>query len=160
MRRAVAPLTSGSVVSGSQKSGIPPPSTFTPKKPGGAIPIIVNGWPLIWYAAPATDGSDPYFPCQVWKLITATGGAPSWSSLSLNRRPRQAEMPNVSKKLPETNSPLPVLAGAGEPLRRTPNPVLPTWNAARFSNAGVLARKCLYASHEKKLQSFCLYPFR
>ena len=55
----------------------------------------------------------------MWKLITATGGAPSWSSASVKSRPRQAEMPNVSKKLPETYSPLRVSTGADEPVRRT-----------------------------------------
>ena len=143
LSRAVGPLTRGSVVNGSQKSGISPPSTFAPKKLGGAIPIIVNGLPLIWYVAPTTNGSDPYFPCQVWKLITATGGALSWSSASVSRRPRHAEMPNVLKKFPETNSPLNASAGAPAPARRTPNPALPTWKAARSSNAAVLARKSL-----------------
>src|SRR6266404_8582114 len=71
--------------------------------------------------SPTTDGSDPYFPCHAWKLITATGGVPSWSSASVNRRPRQAEMPNVLKKLPETYSPLAVSTGAAEPARRTPS---------------------------------------
>src|SRR5437879_793556 len=94
---------------------------FAPKKPGGAIPMTVNGWLLRSYVAPTTDGSDPYFPCQAWKLITATGGAPSRSSASVNRRPRHVEMPKVSKKLPETYSPLAVATGAAaEPARRTP----------------------------------------
>src|SRR5262252_2284413 len=160
-RREVAPATSGSVVNGSQKSSISELASFAPKKPGGAMPIIVNGWPLKWYVAPITDGSDPYFPCQAWKLNTATGGAPSRSSASVNRRPRQARMPKVSKKLPETYSPLAIATGTGEPTRRTLKWALPSliWNADSCSNAEVLlARKSLYASHEKRLQSFCGSP--
>src|SRR5499427_5793428 len=167
-RREVAPATSGSVVNGSQKSSISELASFAPKKPGGAMPIIVNGWPLKWYVAPTADGSDPYFPCQAWKLSTATGGAPSRSSASVKKRPRQAEMPNVSKKLPETYSPLAIATGTDKRARRTLKWALPSpiWNAASRSNAGVPARKSLNASHEKRFQSFdgrslpfpCEYP--
>src|SRR5215472_9795369 len=159
---------SGSVVNGSQKSGMSAAAIFAPTKPGGAIPIIVNGWPLNWYVAPTIEGSEPYFPCQAWKLNTATGGAPSQSSASVKKRPRHAEMPNVSKKLPETYSPLAMATGTGEPARRTLKWALPSpiWNAASCSNAGVLARSTLNASHEKRFQSFdgrslpfpCEYP--
>ena len=46
--RAVAPSISSSVVSGSQKSGMPHPASFAPKNPGAATPITVNECPLIW----------------------------------------------------------------------------------------------------------------
>src|SRR5438874_12179939 len=53
---------------------------------------------------PATSTLFPY-TTLFRSLITATGGAPSRSSASVNRRPRHVEMPKVSKKLPETYSP-------------------------------------------------------
>src|SRR4029079_18023193 len=110
--REVAPAMIGSVASGSQKSGISESDFLAPTKLGGATPMTVNGWPLIRYVAPVTDRSDPYVPCQVWKLITATGGDPARSSESAKNRPRQGAIPKLSKKLPETYSPLPVSTGA------------------------------------------------
>jgi len=77
LRRAVGPLSSGSVVNGSQKSGMSKFGILAPKKPGGVTPTTVNEWPFRSNAAPTTDGSDPYFACQMRKLITATEGAPS-----------------------------------------------------------------------------------
>src|SRR4029450_4731971 len=85
-------------------SGMSEAATFAPKKPGGATPMIETARPLMSYGAPMTDGSDPYFSCHVWKLITATGGAPRTSSASVNRRPRHAETPNVWKKLPAADT--------------------------------------------------------
>src|ERR1700722_16666944 len=92
---AVVPNDIGSAVSVIQISGMPQLTIFAPMKPAGATPMIVNAWPLIWYVDPTTEGSEPYFSCQAWKLITATGGAPSRSSASTNSLPRQAETPNV-----------------------------------------------------------------
>ena len=83
--RAVVPNINGSAVSGIQISGMPQLVIFAPTKPAGATPMIVNAWPLIWYVDPTTEGSEPYFSCQAWKLITATGGAPSWSSASIKQ---------------------------------------------------------------------------
>jgi hypothetical protein len=154
LSRDVAPSIIGSVVSGIQMSGMPQLTIFAPMKPAGATPMIVNGWPLIWYVDPTTNGSEPYFPSQAWKLSTATGGAPSWSSASVNSLPRQADTPSVRKKLPETYWPLAVSGGADDPARRTPSAALPAWSAVRSWKPGVLARNSLYASHGKRLQSF------
>ena len=48
LRREVPPAISGSVVSGSQKSGIPEAAILAPKKPGGVTPRMVKEWPLSW----------------------------------------------------------------------------------------------------------------
>src|SRR5580693_3517094 len=104
----------GSVVIGIQISGMPKFTIFAPTNPAGATPMIVNAWPLIWYVDPTADGSEPYFSCQAWKLITATGGAPSRSSASINSLPRHADMPRVSKKFPETYWPFAVSGGPDE----------------------------------------------
>src|ERR1700733_4544328 len=152
---AVVPNDIGSAVSGIQISGMPQLTIFAPMKPAGATPMIVNAWPLIWYVEPTSEGSEPYFCCQAWKLITATGGAPSWSSAAVKSLPRHADTPRVSKKLPETYWPFAVSGGPGdEPVRRSARVVLPASRAARFSKAGVLARKSWYASQGKRLQSF------
>src|SRR5580692_9151452 len=123
-----------------------------PMKPAGATPMIVNARPLIWYVDPTTEASERYFSCQAWKLITATGGAPSWSSASINSLPRHADTPRVWKKLPETYWPLAVSGGPDEePARRTASETLSAWSAARSWNPVAFARNSLYASHGKRL---------
>src|ERR1043166_2503810 len=82
--------------------------------------MTVNGTPLMSKPAPTTEGSEPYLSCQTWKLITATGGAPSWSSASVVSRPIQGFTPKVRKKLPETNCPFRVSTGARDPARHRP----------------------------------------
>src|ERR1700733_7211640 len=150
---AVVPNDIGSAVSGIQISGMPQLTIFAPTKPARVTPMIVNAWPLIWYVDPTSEGSEPYFSCQAWKLITATGGAPSWSSSSVNSLPRHADTPRVSKKLPETYWPFAVSGGPGdEPARRTASGTLSASSAARSWNPVVFARNSLYASHGKRLQ--------
>ena len=73
-----------------------------PMKPAGATPMIVNARLLIWYVDPTTEGSEPYFSCQAWKLITATGGAPSWSSASPDTANGQYVSGNFLKTLGES----------------------------------------------------------
>src|ERR1700722_11412835 len=82
--------------------------------------------------------------------MTATDGAPSWSSASVISRPTQGCTPNVLKKLPDTYSPLRVSACACDPALRTPSGALPACSAAKSMNSGVCARKFLYASHENR----------
>src|SRR5690348_11656185 len=93
--------------------------------------------------------------------MTATGGAPSWSSASVISRPIQGCTPKVRKKFPETYCPLRVSACAADPALRTPSGALPACSAAKSVNSGVRARKFLYASQEnsEKLPSSpCVYP--
>src|SRR5580700_10002777 len=85
--------------------------------------------------------------------MTATGGAPSWSSASVISLPIQGCTPKVLKKLPDTYSPLRVSACAFDPTLRTPSGALPACSAARSANSLVLARKCLYASQENSEKS-------
>src|ERR1051326_2421457 len=85
--------------------------------------------------------------------MTATGGAPSWSSASIISRPIQGCTPRVLKKFPETYWPLRVSAWAGDPALRTPRSALPACRAAKSTNSLVFARKFLYASHENSAKS-------
>jgi hypothetical protein len=130
--RAVVPNINGSVDSGNQISGTPQLVIFAPMKPAGATPMIVNARPLIWYVDPTTEGSEPYFSCQAWKLITATGGAPSRSSASMNSLPRHADTPRSEKSFRKhtRHSPSPAvplsrrvaLPAAGYPPGALPDP--------------------------------------
>src|ERR1700722_19924857 len=85
--------------------------------------------------------------------MTATGGAPSWSSASVISLPIQGCTPKVLKKLPDTYSPLRVSACARDPALRTPSGALPACSAARSANSLVLSRKFLYASQENSEKS-------
>ena len=115
----------------------------------------MKGWPLIWYVAPTTDGSDAVLPLPgvvthhgdrrraflvvgIGEQAAAPGGNAERLRRNCRRRTRRCR-----SRQGLTNR------RAARPIQRS----LPIWNAARSSNAGVLARKNLYASHEKKLQS-------
>ena len=54
----LSPAISGSCWSGIQRSGGSPRSV-SPKNPGGATPMTVNGWPSTTNVEPTTEGSPP-----------------------------------------------------------------------------------------------------
>ncbi len=73
------------------------PRSVSPKNPGGATPITVNGWPSTTKVEPTTEGSDPNSVCQVRWLIMIAGGADALSSSAEIVRPPNAFTPSVEK---------------------------------------------------------------
>ena len=85
------------MLSGTQtRSG--PASEKVPLKPGGVMPMTVNGRPFSVSVWPIRFGSDPNSLIHKLWLTTATVSAPSErSSSGLNSRPRNGLMPSTSK---------------------------------------------------------------
>ena len=92
------PATEGSVLMGIQNSG-GEAITRSPKKPGGATPITVNGLAWMKTVEPTIEGSEAYWPCQALKLSTTVGADDGRVVAVGEQPPAYAFTPSVLKKI-------------------------------------------------------------
>ena len=135
--RAVAPSINSSVVSGSQKSGMPQPSQLRSEESWRS-----HADHREWMSIDLIAGTDYSRIRPVLVMPDAITHHRHWRRtllivLSVISRPIHGCTPKVLKKFPDTYCPLRVSTGAWDPALRTPRGALPACNAARSANSGV-----------------------